>query len=350
VLTLTRTLAFFLLISIPTLFNFSESYVYSSHSLAAGLHQYAHRLDESERWPAGPHVDPDDDATLWEEPRDIESRDLFFGPGGSQGAPNASGGFTFVKRKGSPTDTSEKIVIRDSAGHTWTAKFGPEARAEVAASRILWAVGYHVDQDYFVQRAHIEGRGGFDIMNVRLERDDDGLKETGRWAWNANPFAGTRELQGLKVLMALLNNWDLSTANNRIAQGKSDGKIYYYVSDVGASLGTTGSWINKLPMYRDVAVPRSRGDARAFAAHKFIKGVSKGEIVFYWKRQFGRDVLGGVSVESARWMGNLLANLSDKQLSDAFRAGGFNDDEVTTFVAAIRNRIQQLQNVGQTVH
>src|SRR5215212_1178272 len=35
---------------------------------------------------------------LWQEPADIESRDLFYGLGGAEGAPNASETFKFIRR------------------------------------------------------------------------------------------------------------------------------------------------------------------------------------------------------------------------------------------------------------
>jgi len=97
---------------------------------------------------------------MWEEPSDIENRDLFYGPGGAEGAPDANGKFTFEAR--STKGTSEKIDVVDDKGRKWKVKFGPEAKPETAATRIVWAAGYHVDQDYFVKRTHIEGRGGFD--------------------------------------------------------------------------------------------------------------------------------------------------------------------------------------------
>ena len=45
------------------------------------------------------------------------------------------------------------------------------------------------------------------------------------------------------------------------------------------------------------------------------------------------EVLEGITVENARWMGDLLGRLSDKQLSDAFRAAGFTDNESAIYVA-----------------
>src|SRR5262245_59106476 len=61
---------------------------------------------------------------LWVEPADLESRDLFYGMGGAEGAPNPADKFTFVKR--STSGTSEKIIVNDNKGREWTVKFGPE--------------------------------------------------------------------------------------------------------------------------------------------------------------------------------------------------------------------------------
>jgi hypothetical protein len=283
---------------------------------------------------------------LWEDPTDIEGRDLINGPGGAEGAPDPNGKFTFVERaKGG---TSERIHVVDDKGRKWTVKFGPEGRPETAATRIVWAAGYHVDQDYFVKRAHIEGRGGFDVWDVRFERRDDGYKEDGLWSWEANPFNGTRELQGLKVLMALLNNWDLKEVNNKIARpdkksgGDRDSRVYY-IADLGATFGSTGSFFSKLPFFGS-APAGSKGQPDAYARQSFIDGVKNGQVAFHYK---GKDprALEGVTVENARWMGNMLGRLSDKQLSDAFRAGGFSDSEITVCLRAIRDRINQLKNL-----
>jgi hypothetical protein len=44
-------------------------------------------------------------------------------------------------------------------------------------------------------------------------------------------------------------------------------------------------------------------------------------------------------------MGTMLGRLSDKQLADAFRAGGYSDSEVSLLVRAMRERIAELQNL-----
>ncbi|MGH9849990.1 MAG: hypothetical protein ACREBD_09030 [Blastocatellia bacterium] len=289
---------------------------------------------------------------MWREPVDLKSRDLFYGTGGRKGAPDPSALFTFVKH--SESGTQKKVIVKDVRGREWTVKFGREARPETVATRIVWAVGYHTDQNYFVKHARIVGKENIDARDVRFERRDDGFEEEGNWSWKENPFVGTRELEGLKVLMALLKNWDVKSANNEIARpigrGQSGLRVYY-VSDLGASLGQTGTFLNRIPFFADLPAAKgfspekSKGHPEAFADEKFIKKVEDGEVIFHHRRSRGRRMLKDIPVSSARWMGGLLGRLSDKQLADAVRAGGFNPDETALYVRALRERIKQLQTL-----
>jgi hypothetical protein len=290
---------------------------------------------------------------MWEDPGDLKSRDLYYGPGGKEGAPELASTFKFIQRRTS--GTSEKMDVEDNLGRKWVVKFGPEVRAETSATRLIWAIGYHADQDYFVKQVHIEGRGGFDVENVRFERDNDGFKSEGRWEWDANPLLGKREFEGLKVMMALIKNWDLKDLNNKVVRpGKKMGdpnKLIYYVSDVGAALGNTGSGFNDIGLFKDFPADRAihyeeaKGNPEAFAAEPFITGTQNGQVLLYSKRKRCQEILQGVRVDSARWVGNLLAQLSDDQLRDAFRAGNFNEQEIALYVKVFKERIKQLQEL-----
>jgi hypothetical protein len=287
---------------------------------------------------------------LWQEPTDLESRDLFNGPGGAAGAPDPSDTFKFIRRIS--TGTSEKMEVEDSKGRSWTVKLGAETKPETAATRLVWAVGYHSDQTYFLKQAKIDGRGGFEVMNVRFERRDDGYKEVKdnpTWSWTGkNPFAGTRELQGLKTLMVVLNNWDLKDVNNKVIRpdkesGGDRNTHIYYVGDLGGTLGSTGAYIRNFPFFQS-APAGSKGNPNAFAAQPLIEGVKNGEVLFNYGGK-NDEATEGISVDAARWMGNLLGRLSDKQLADAFRAANFSDSEVQIYVRAMRSRINQLKNL-----
>src|SRR4051812_14232628 len=189
------------------------------------------------------------EAVLWREPTDIASRDLFLGPGGDDKKPNLST-VTFLAE--SPEGYSVKYQVRDAGGRKWVVKLGNEARPETTALRLLWAVGYVTEINYLVPCVHINGAPkprknvprceGDGFVDARFEERGDGVKRGENWDWKANPFAGKRELNGLLVMMALLNNWDLKTANNVILQTTSaDGvtERRYVISDLGATFGKT---------------------------------------------------------------------------------------------------------------
>ena len=116
--------------------------------------------------------------------------------------------------------SNPKFIVRDADGVKWTVKMGNEARPETVASRLIWAAGYYTNEDYFVADLHVEGmpprlKRGRDMVtsdgarNVRLKRHDSDEKKIGTWSWRHSPFRDTREFNGLRVMMALINNWDL---------------------------------------------------------------------------------------------------------------------------------------------
>jgi hypothetical protein len=63
------------------------------------------------------------------------------------------------------------------------------------------------------------------------------------------------------------------------------------------------------------------------------------------KRTRAQRAITGVKVEHARWIGGLLARLSDKQLADAFRAGHYSDETINLYVKTLRGRINQLRRL-----
>ena len=109
----------------------------------------------------------------------------------------------------------------------WLLKIGEEAKPETAATHLVWSMGYLTDEDYYLPQIHVTDiphlkRGNKEIpadgtiASVRLKRQDKGEKKLGNWSWFDNPFVNTRELDGLRVMMALIDNWDLKADNNKI--------------------------------------------------------------------------------------------------------------------------------------
>jgi hypothetical protein len=304
-------------------------------------------------------------AVLWRNPDDIKSRNLFYGPGGEKDAPHTT--YTFEKED--MNGTSPKLIVRDENGVRWKVKMAAEARPETVASRLVWAVGYSTNEDYFLLALHVEEmpehlRRGQNFVgpkgtvnNVRLKRYLEGEKKVDLWKWSDNPFTGTKELAGLKVMMALINNWDLKDDNNSIYHEKhpedsSGPENIYMVSDLGASFGTTGfSWTQNI----------SKGNFNSYSHSKFISKVTPQYVDFnmptraslihiftppeYIRRLQLRWIGKRIPREDVRWVDQLLTQLSPEQIRDAFRAAGYNPDEVDAFAKVVEKRIGELKDL-----
>jgi len=287
----------------------------------------AAQKDDKKNGPTGSPI-------LWEA-TDVASYDTSAGPLGDL-QPDLSN-LTFVKEE--TGGYSKKYEIKDAAGHIWVAKVGDEAQSETAAVRLVSALGYKTDANVLVPKLTIPGKG--DFTNVRLEARPVGVKRLGTWSWKDNPFKGTKEFQGLKIMMAFLNNWDMKEANNVILE--QDGKDYYAISDLGVSFGKTGS--NGLPVFWRVG--RSRNDPEQYAEADFIKRVKDGKITFNFNGK-NDGSLGGVTTADGRWLSDLLNQLTDKQIENAFRAANYSDADVKTLTDSVRERIRALDFVTRT--
>jgi hypothetical protein len=295
---------------------------------------------------------------LWREPDDITTRNLYYGPGGKKHEPR--GPYTFVEEDND--GTQPKFIVKDGNDVKWTVKLGFEARSETAATRLVWAVGYFANEDYFVPQMRVDGMpahlkrgakyvaaGGL-IHDARLKRHMENEKMTGNWDWRKGAFAGTRELNGLRVMMALVNDWDLKQVNNKIYAGSGDEPPVYMVGDLGATFGPPG-----------VILPlgRSRSDLGKYAASTFIKRTTSAYVDFetprapfvamgfwpltYFPRVRLDSILRHVPREDAHWMGTVLGRLSQQQVRDAFRAGGWQPDVVDAYANIVEDRVRQLR-------
>ncbi|HWW74538.1 MAG TPA: hypothetical protein VNZ44_04030 [Pyrinomonadaceae bacterium] len=271
---------------------------------------------------------------LWRD-RDIASLDLAAGPGGDAMRP-ATRRLRFVKEE--KGGWSKKYRVLDSRGREWVAKLGKEAQSETAATRLVWAAGYETEITYLVPRVTIPGKGTFE--NVRFEARPKNVKRFDPWSWEKNPFTGTRELNGLKVLMVLINNWDLKDENNVILHTKGSGELRYAISDLGATFGKTGGGG---PLWR---LTRSRNNPEDYADSKFIDKVEDGYVNFHFSG-VNKGLVEKVPVAHARWLGERLSRLSDAQLDSIFRAANYTPAETRLLTRTVRARIEELASLRQ---
>lgn len=311
-------------------------------------------------------------AVLWQDPGDISTLDLLTGPGGPEGKPAPP--FTFEAQE--PGKQVSRIDVRDGAGKRWSVQLGRDARPEVAASRLLWAAGYLSDIDYVMWKATVEGvkgrsatrflhhdrppryRRGHAPMpgvgggprpdyfsDVRFAEIQEGQKKVGVWHWRRNAFTGTREMNGLRVLMAVLNCWDLRDDNNLIVLDSGSGKDVYKVAGLGASFGKAG------PRFFH---GKPHDDPRSFAHSHFIVHRTAETVDFatparsmnpfsLFSRKTSTTWVGrDIPRADARWIGRLLGQLSHKQIEDIFWAAGYGVNDVNAYANVVDARIRAL--------
>lgn len=295
-------------------------------------------------------------AVLWRDQGDVVALNLLDGPGGKTRAPGTD--FKFIEE--SKSGTAPKFIVEDENGARWKVKLGPEAKPETASARLMWAAGYFADEDYYRAQIRVQGMkplsrgkkyvsdGGL-VREARLERADEG-KKSREWSWYETRVAGMREFNGLRVMMALINNWDLKADNNSV-DDQGDAGQRYLVSDLGASLGRTGSGFT-----------RSKGVMSDYVQTKFVKKVTPDHVdlvmhsrpffllyvfshKYYSARTRMESIARHIPIADARWLGNRLGQLSTEQIGDCFRAAGFSPTEVEGYTRIVMQRIDALKKL-----
>ena len=218
-------------------------------------------------------------ASLWQQPTDLPSRDLFHGPWGAENAPAPDATYTFVELKHSGVNPGMTVV--DPQGREWSVKQNAARRSRsgrtgrsrgVAAACLRLATTSHrrtILPSFWLKDAwgtHAEIGGRFRLKTPAL-------KDIGIWSWQENPFIGTKPYQGLLVLHMMFNSTDLKNSNNTLYEHrKGDLVEQWFVSrDIGSALGDTHGF-----------APR-KGNADAFERQPFILGVNNGHVDFAYK-------------------------------------------------------------------
>lgn len=290
-------------------------------------------------------------AVLWQEPGRITTADWIWGPGGEARAPKAP--FEFLEEDFNGTNA--KIKVRDAKGDRWIVKFGGEDHGDVFVARLLFALGYAAEPSYFVRSGVITGvhglrrakpfigkQGEFAYARFKLHESKKAAGIEGmEWSWNHNPFLGTHELGGLKIMMMLTSNWDAKDSRDRkgnntavYAERGADGdRLLYAFADWGASFGKWGGFFSRDKWNADGYGDQTRDFAR-------IDGAT---IHWGYRGKHGKDVTAGIAVDDVRWLLIHLSRVTDEQLRAGLKASGATPSEIEAYTKSIRERISQLQ-------
>ena len=270
-------------------------------------------------------------AELWNRPE--RGRDLFAGVGGRSLAPDPAVRYTVVELKRS--GFSRGYTLKDDKDREWSAKFPPEAPTEVTASRILWGIGYHQPPIYYLASwTAAKAPSPNPQLPARFRQKSPefhGLDAQDPWSYYRNPFVGTRQMNGLLVLQAMLGNSDLKDQQNVIymlTEAVEGAKRWYVARDLGQSFGRTG------------VLDAPRGDPAVFEQTPFIKGVARGRVEFDYRGRH-KALFANITPADVRWACEQLQQLTDAQWQDAFRAGGFPKPIADRFIRRMKQKIEE---------
>lgn len=247
-------------------------------------------------------------------------------------------------------------VLKVKYGHN-----NPETFGEVAATRLVAALGFGADRMYVVARVRCFGCPSYPYPKVEVfdalrtdwsravdfdmavvERRLPGLEIEGGWSWPelalVDPAQGgsTRaEVDGLRLLAVFLNNWDAKPVNQRLlCAGTSAGceRPIAYMQDLGQTFGPKSidldGW-SRTPVWAD-----------ADACRVSMRGLP-------WDGATFEDAV--ISEEGRVFLARLLRQLTRRQVSDLFTAarftGFFRNREaasVDAWARAFESRVAQI--------
>lgn len=335
--------------------------------------------DEVQPEPASPALDVAPDVRLaalaragvWNDPGvPIEKADLLSNPGGPRALPDEVTCRDYPRQSRGMTP---KIHCTLADGEVVKVKFGGEngeVFAEVAASRLLSALGFGADQMYVVRRVHCLGCTPHDAASwvtrffarqdkvvyegVAVERrlpgteirspDDDG------WAWfeldearrrfPGEPGASRAELDALRLMAVLLAHWDNKAPNQRLlcrpgAESPDGGcsRPFAFIQDLGSTFGPAKvdleGW-RGYPVWADPAT-----------CTVSMKPLPYDGATFEDTR---------ISEEGRRFLADRLTRLTPQQMRDLFVGARFPEFEKhskeardpNAWVAALQDKIRQI--------
>jgi hypothetical protein len=250
------------------------------------------------------------------------------------------------------------VAVRDGRSRLWRVKWGHEAKPESFAVRVAWACGYFAEVTHLLTEGTIEGISALgrarkhvaadgSFRDARFELEDRSVRtlfDEHSWSWDDNPFVGTKQLSGLKMVVMLVSNWDAKDRQD-VARGSNTAifevpvsswtrEARYLISDWGAAMGKWGTTV----------VSRGRWDPDGFAAQTpfFVTGVRDGYVNFGYQGQRTAEITRGITVEHVEWFYRYVRRLTPDTLRAGLRASGATEEEAARFADALRDRIGQL--------
>jgi hypothetical protein len=327
--------------------------------------------------------------------RAVPVEDILLGPGHGL-HPETPWKITKIKQTGA----TPGFQIKDAAGKRWVVKLDPPAYAQIGSgadvvvSRLLYAAGYNVPHDEAItfRREDLnldpelvagkDGQRPFTAADLDVLVGAGARSEDGRYYGLASLFLPKpignaqlgklrqddpndwythrrhRELRGLRILAAWLNDWDTKdqqTLDSFQTTSDSLGHVEHYLIDLGGALGATTDGPKRLKTGYEYAFDPG-WIARRIATLGFItepwrsaRQVTEIPAVGSFQADnFNPDdyrpmmphlAFQECTAREAYWGAKIVASFSDAQIAAAVSAAGYEDPRASAYlVDALKKR------------
>jgi hypothetical protein len=235
-----------------------------------------------------------------------------------------------LQKRYDPFEYFTRAVLID--GRTWSS-------SQLKRRLFLNPNRYHPEEDASNFRSEVESAIDYletAAANVQLKTG----KSIGPWDFGDLDHASRRELRGAGLLAGWLGWFDTRFDNTRlrIVQHKGRPDLEHYFSDLGGALGKTSGLLysrgespNAFPWTFTRPAPRQgrQGAAIPFRLHGY-KPIAR------------TPAFAEMTLDDARWMARLIGALSDKQITQALVASGFDSSQARLYLEKLVNRRDQM--------
>jgi hypothetical protein len=324
--------------------------------------------------------------------RALTSADVFTGPDTTNGPEPGTWTVTSSKSDG----VTPGFTIKDSKGQLWFVKFDPPGYrgmatgTEVAVTKLMWALGYHVPENhvaYMRREQLVIGSGAkftppggtrrpmrpddLDTLLRRADREADGAyrivaskalpgKPIGRIRFfdtrpddpnDIIPHEDRRELRGYGVFAAWLNHVDAKAINSLDTLITENGRSYvrHHLLDFGSALGSGGvgpadywegeeyllepkSMLKQMASFGFAYPQWHREPFYEAAAIGRFPGHNASFDADAWKPRVPNQAFLHLRADDKFWAASKLITLSTDLLRAAVRAGDFRDPASEAFL------------------
>lgn len=171
---------------------------------------------------------------------------------------------------------------------------------------------------------------------ANVQREPPHAHSLGPWDFREHDHQNLRELRGAGVLAAWVGWWDSRFENTRLRVIKTpDGPILkHFWTDLGGGLGRAhGTFSHSCENPKDFGSSFTHSSTAGGKYHFEIKDYEPVE---------DTPAFAEMTVDDARWMARLIAQLTEQQITDALEASGFTPSEVKTYTDKLVSRRDNL--------